>query len=258
MCCCCLSLLFLPYNSTGVSRATNIQKCFARYSQFSPELPAPQGLRTLFICIRNPDIYLMETFDDCVKAGYPVVETFPARCVGPNGMSFTDTSEFIDLDTPAPTPTPVPMLTPTPAPSESSLDVVVYYSSDPESYEDPTYSVPVDRTSNRTDIGTYTIEELISGPTSAERMLGLFTPIELGGTSNCDGDDFTLIINQQTKKARLQFCKEIVSAGIGDDARIISTVNGTLTQFSTVDEVIILTRDGNCFGDESGMNQCLE
>ena len=85
----------------------------------------------------------------------------------------------------------------------------------------------------------------------------LFTPIKLTGTSNCSGKDFSLSIDQTTKKATLKFCKLVTSAGIGDDARIKNTITKTLTQFSTVTTVVILDRGGNCMGDESGMNACM-
>ena len=107
-------------------------------------------------------------------------------------------------------------------------------------------------------MGTFTIEQLIAGPTSTEASNGLFSPIKgkLQGDSNCSGKDFSLSVADRT--ARLKFCKTVASAGIGDDARITSTVTDTLKQFSSVDSVVILTRDGNCFGDQSGQNRCLQ
>jgi hypothetical protein len=58
--------------------------------------------------------------------------------------------------------------------------------------------------------------------------------------------------------ATLSFCRAISSAGIGTDARIQAEINATLKQFSTIKKVVILTVDGNCFGDQSGMNVCLK
>jgi hypothetical protein len=196
----------------------------------------------------------INSYEDCAAAGYPILESYPEQCRTPDGRSFTrelteEEQEALRPEEPTPSPTP--------APTSTTLEVRVYFSGN-DSIEDPTYTVAVDRESNRTDIATFTIEELIDGPTATEELVGLFTPIELSGTSNCSGKDFTLEIDEDANEAILQFCKTIVSAGIGDDARIISTVTGTLTQFSTIDDVIILTKSGDCFGDESGMNLCLE
>ena len=50
----------------------------------------------------------------------------------------------------------------------------------------------------------------------------------------------------------------MTSAGIGDDARIESEITATLKQFSTIQNVVILTKSGHCFGDESGLDMCLK
>lgn len=56
----------------------------------------------------------------------------------------------------------------------------------------------------------------------------------------------------------LKFCRSVVSAGIGDDARIKSSLTATLKQFSSIRSVILLDRNGNCLGDMSGENRCLK
>ena len=158
---------------------------------------------------------------------------------------------------PVPTPAPAATPAPAPAPTPTTLNVQVYFSENPASYNDFTVVSAVDRSSNRTDIGTFTIEQLVAGPTTSEQTGGLFTPIMLTGTSNCSGKDFSLSIDQTAKKATLKFCRSVTSAGVGDDARIQNTIDKTLTQFSTVTSVVILDKGGNCFGDESGLNSCL-
>ena len=87
-----------------------------------------------------------------------------------------------------------------------------------------------------------------------EKIQGLSGTIKLTGNSNC-GSDFSLSINQ--KVARLRFCKTFTSGGVGDVARTKSSINATLRQFSTVKSVVILDKNGNCWGDESGENLCL-
>jgi hypothetical protein len=79
--------------------------------------------------------------------------------------------------------------------------------------------------------------------------------IRLTGNSNC-GQDFMLSVDRGL--ARLKFCRQVISGGIGDDARAISSINATLKQFPLVKEAIILDRNGNCFGDQSGENMCLK
>ena len=99
------------------------------------------------------------------------------------------------------------------------------------------------------------MNQLIAGPTSQERQSGLTSAVRLQGQSNCWGEDFTLAIQQDT--ARIRFCRGVVSAGVGDDARASSAIRATLYQFPTVRSVVILDAAGNCLGDQSGMNLCL-
>ena len=134
----------------------------------------------------------------------------------------------------------------------------MYFSRVPESLYDFTYTKAVARSSDREDMGAYTIEQLIAGPTNSERSQGLFSPLKnkLQGVSNCSDRDFTLAVRDDT--ARLTFCRTVVSSGIGDDARITATITDTLEQFSSVDTVIILTNINDCFGDQSGQNRCLD
>ena len=139
-----------------------------------------------------------------------------------------------------------------------SISLAVYFSKEPESLDDFTYTQAVTRSSSRADMGAFAVEQLIAGPTNTEASHGLFSSLKgkLQGDSSCSGKDFSLSVSSRT--ARLKFCKTVASAGTGDDARITSAVTDTLQQFSTVDSVIILTRDGNCFGDMSGQNRCLQ
>ncbi len=133
--------------------------------------------------------------------------------------------------------------------------VKVFFPKDPQSGQDFTYVEPVLRTTNSPSIAQYAIEQLISGPTSQEKARGLIDPIEFQGSSNC-GKDFTISINNGV--AKLKFCKSVISAGIGDDARQKSSINATLKQFPTINSVIVLDKNGNCLSDQSGENFCLK
>ncbi len=121
--------------------------------------------------------------------------------------------------------------------------------------EDFTYVEPVWRTTSSLGLAQFSIEQLISGPTTQEKARSLIAPIQLRGSSNC-GKDFTLSISNGV--ANLRFCKSVLSSGTGDDGRQKSSINATLKQFSTINSVIILDRNGNCLGDQSGENTCLK
>lgn len=138
--------------------------------------------------------------------------------------------------------------------SASTVSLKVFFSKNPESMNDFTYTQIVIRSTDRKDVGAFAVEQLISGPTESEAFTGLVTPLKLSGESNCAGKDFGL--NIVNKVATLKFCKLIKSSGIGDDARVKSVINETLKQFSTIEKVVILSKDNICFGDESGLDLC--
>lgn len=132
--------------------------------------------------------------------------------------------------------------------------VKVFFPKTPQSNNNFSYVESVIRTTQSQSLARFAVEQLIAGPTRAERQKGLVSAIQLKGSSNC-ASDFKLSISQGV--ARLQFCRTVVSGGIGDDARAKSALTATLKQFSNVKSVIILDKNGNCFGDMSGENRCL-
>lgn len=168
--------------------------------------------------------------------------------------------------TPIP-PNPVPTSTPT----SGLTHVKVFFSQFPISTDSNFSAVfPVDRTVATKQVETFSIQLLIAGPTPEERQAGYFSELNsiLSGPSSCSaphptgGPDFTLVIGRrgeiaQPLAATLRFCRATNSPGIGADARIIAEVTTTLTQFSDIQHVIILTQAGHCFGDESGQDLCL-
>src|SRR5437764_7952741 len=147
--------------------------------------------------------------------------------------------------------------------SAAAYPIKVFFSKSPESLSTNYSAVyPVDRTSPTIAVATFAIQLLIAGPTISEHQAGYFTELNtlLSGPSNCSaplpvgGPDFTLALNKkgtvtQTGTATIKFCRSLNSPGIGADARVTAEINATLKQFPNIKKVVILTKDGHCFGD---------
>ena len=148
--------------------------------------------------------------------------------------------------------------------------VKVFFSKAPESYNDFSAVFSVDRTSPTSGVATFAIQQLIAGPTPSESSSGYFSELNkiMSGPSVCSNaastgsSDFTLTLDKKGSAdeqgtATLKFCRVLSSPGVGTDARIQSEINATLKQFASIKKVVILTKDGHCFGDESGRDFCL-
>ena len=158
-----------------------------------------------------------------------------------------------------------------PSSNSASYPIKVFFSRSPESLNtNPSAVYPVDRVSPTIAVETFSLQLLIAGPTLSERNAGYFTELNtlLSGPSNCSaplpvgGPDFTLTLNMkgsvpETGTATVKFCRTISSPGIGADARVTAEINATLKQFANIKKVVILTKDGHCFGDGSGKDLCL-
>lgn len=127
---------------------------------------------------------------------------------------------------------------------------------------------PVARTTNSQAVATAAIQYLIDGPNASEQQQGYYSELGsmLQGPASCpNGSNADFIIKLNTKgstaeqgTATLQFCHDTASAGVGMDARVKTQIEATLKQFPTIHKVVILTKNGTCFGDESGSNVCLK
>jgi hypothetical protein len=164
----------------------------------------------------------------------------------------------------------VPTATAAVTPTTSGLTgypIKVYFSNNPGTMT----VTSVNRVSPTIQVGTYSIQLLIAGPTPEERASGLFSELNdaFTGPSNCagslpvDGPDFTLTLNMkgttpEQGTATLKFCRPTSLAGIGTGARIAAEIDATLLQFSSVKKVVILNSAGNCFNDLSTQNTCLK
>jgi hypothetical protein len=146
----------------------------------------------------------------------------------------------------------------------------IYFSRFPQSTNNFTKVFPVARVSPATDPEAFAVQLLIAGPTPSERRAGYFSELNslFTGASACSapyptgGPDFTLRLDRKGSSvargtATLRFCRAMSSPGIGADARVRAEIVATLTQFTRIKKVIILTTTGHCFGDASGMDRCL-
>lgn len=146
----------------------------------------------------------------------------------------------------------------------------VYFSRFPQSLDRPTAVFPLPRLSTTTATAAFALQLLIAGPTPPERQAGYFSELNslLAGSSACSapyptgGPDFTLHLDRKGSAvapgtATLRFCRAISSPGIGAEARVRAEITATLTHFARIKKVIILTKEGHCFGDASGADRCL-
>ena len=150
-------------------------------------------------------------------------------------------------------------LVPVPVGQAAEPDSVnVFFSRDPDSFNDFTAVFPLPRTvPGGTGVIEQTVEAQLLGPTAAEQGAGYFSDFKnlLVGPSLCKGGDFELIVAAGT--ATLRLCRATSSAGIGQDARAQNEINAVLMQFPGITRVVVLTASGHCLFDESGMDLCL-
>jgi hypothetical protein len=136
--------------------------------------------------------------------------------------------------------------------------IQVFFSRHPESDDDFGAVFPVARSAPDAGLATAALEALIAGPTAAERAAGYFGELGemLSGPSTCGGPDLTVRI--EAGLATVRFCRQVHSAGIGQDARVQSQIEATLRQFPTIQRVRLLNSAGRCLFDQSGLERCLE
>lgn len=120
------------------------------------------------------------------------------------------------------------------------------------------YLTPVERSTDRSDIARFAIEQIILGPTEQEKKLtlqptfGKGASAEFASGSTCNGADFKVSIEK--KLATVQFCRVTMLAGDMSGFIIAEQIATTLKQFDTVDKVTVLNNKGNCFSDLSGLD----
>ena len=142
---------------------------------------------------------------------------------------------------------------------QTGYAVKVFFSRHPDSDSAPTKLFPVARTSPTLSVATYALSQLIAGPTAAETAQGLYTPLQgaLKGASTCGGADFAITLNAdrgqpQTGTATLRFCRDAPGFGDTGAAIVRNEITSTMTQFPTIQKVVIIYKDGSCFDDLIG------
>lgn len=178
--------------------------------------------------------------------------------------SSTSSTSAGSTATPLPTATITPTATTAPTATAVGYPVKVFFSKHPDSDSNPALVFSVNRTAPSLAVATYASQQLFAGPTSTEATAGYFTPWQgvISGASNCGGPDFTITLNMkgstpETNTATLQFCKSVSVAGEVAGGQMQKELTATLTQFSNIHKAVILTKEGSCFEDLSGMNLCL-
>ncbi|MBV6623216.1 MAG: GerMN domain-containing protein [Rivularia sp. (in: Bacteria)] len=173
-----------------------------------------------------------------------VVETYPTQA-GP--YSYYDANQAVCQQKNAANPEPNPN-------PDKQYQVKVFFPTS-ASNDDFTAVQPVTRTTDNLGVARFALNQLIAGPTNSEQQNGLTDVLDLAGESTCE-QDFRITINRGV--ALLRFCRDVPTGGVGDDARIKTAINKTLKQFPTVNKVVILNNNGDCFKDASGKNLCFK
>lgn len=144
------------------------------------------------------------------------------------------------------------------APAAEPDTVEVFFSHDPESFDNPLAVFPLSREVPADQLMEGAVAALIDGPSADEQANGYFSDFKaviVGTTSTCKGQDFVLMHAQGV--VTLQLCRQALSAGELQDGRVLAEVDATLRQFPGVTKVIVLDTMGHCLFDLTGFDPCL-
>lgn len=137
--------------------------------------------------------------------------------------------------------------------------VNIYFGHEEQTAEDYSNLAEARRSTPRSDLIAYTMEEMIAGPDEEERARGLFSELEVDDTQNsaCGGDDFA--IEADNDAFLIWLCRETINYGDGHaDSVAVSQIYQTMSQFPDVGELFVFDRERNCYGDTEGVNECYE
>lgn len=135
----------------------------------------------------------------------------------------------------------------------------VFFSKHPDSDNLPRLVFPVNRLSPDLNVATFAITQLLAGPTQTEQQQGYFTPLAgaFSGPSIFGSSDFKITLNMngskpETGTATLQFGRTMRGLGDTGAAMAQNEMVSTLTQFPTIQRVVILNKDGSRFNSLLG------
>lgn len=140
---------------------------------------------------------------------------------------------------------------------EDERQVKVFFPLTSEQSDRPNEVEPVWRSTDRVDVAEFAIEQLAAGPQPDEKQQGFIDLINFDGESICGNQNFTIDISERGE-ATLQFCRTVTPWGVGQEAKMKKAIRNTLQQFSPVDSVTILDKNGDCFKSHTERNLCLE
>jgi hypothetical protein len=171
----------------------------------------------LFITARNQEIANnVNSFDECVAAGNPIMESYPRKCSTRDGKLFVEelgnSGEIINETQ-----------------DEDSDQFSLYMYKNIGDIEDVNLKVDnVKRSKKDLKVSpiVYAINELLSGPSFEEREDGFLHEIFLQEESTCDGMNYEFSIESNT--LTIEFCKDIVVESEEHKDRIIEVLEKTL------------------------------
>ena len=102
------------------------------------------------------------------------------------------------------------------------------------------------------------IDHWFAGPTNDERADGLIGPRDDGFLDPACAETFDSHLAGTSLRNRLLIVTlcEVSTAGVGADARIVSSFAATTAEIPFIDRAVLLSSDGKqCFGDQSGDRQ---
>jgi len=190
-----------------------------------------------------------------------------------NGKSTAQSPQPSPTPTPNPTPEPTTITPPTtvnpptqvpatppaqtpPAttfgPPADSTKINVYFHKSPETDTNPSALVPVLRDKPTTgNIVSYTFNQILTGPSSAEQAQGFKKPWSLGGSSTCGTSSYKYTYSGSTLTFNL--CMDYTGTAPNE---FINSLTLSLKDQGKITKVIALDKNGNCLGLAAGDNSC--
>jgi cytoskeletal protein RodZ len=119
---------------------------------------------------------------------------------------------------------------------------------------------PVQRTTTRTDLEMFVLDELFAGPTPAEAATGLISPFSKVVSNNSCASKVTKQFELRIKagnSTRVVVCGPLAISGVGDEARIKSTTEDSLKQFQAPTPIAVyFASTGKCLYGPAILNYC--